>query len=398
MKKIIFILFAIAFSSLNIKAQEPFKVSNGNNVLEIGGIVSSYVNLRDYPAGVTPKLKNNTFKLKDARLDLNGKFGKDFDMHIQLDFGSIGATYDPASPLLNDANITYKGLKKLFNIRFGYGKLPYSLNSFVDHEWAPYWERPLVTKGDFFSRRDIGLRLDRSFWKDRIKAFAGMYTGTGELSLIGENDPSGDFEYIGRVELGYPERKKDYELAVDTKVSSTPNIQIGINGRYANKRLPDGSSFILGEAGALVDDPYNFKVVNGKKVLLGADVAFLYKGFSLQAEAHSLKGTLKNPNDPLLFNTGASGNNYFKAFGWFACGNYYLKPAKSIFSVRYEQLDANDLIPGSGTRVAYSYCYQIKGFHSMIRAEMYNILTQTEFINNSSWKNQFRIGWQFVIE
>jgi hypothetical protein len=61
-------------------------------------------------------------------------------------------------------------------------------------------------------------------------------------------------------------------------------------------------------------------------------------------------------------------------------------------------LDANDLIPGSGTRVAYSYCYQIKGFHSMIRAEMYNILTQTEFINNSSWKNQFRIGWQFVIE
>ena len=183
-------------------AQEPFKLSNGDNVLEIGGIVSSYINLRTYENGITPKLKNNTFKLKDARLDLNGKFGKDFDYHLQMDFGSMEAVYDPAMTPLNDAHITYKGLKKVFNIRFGYGKLPYSMNSFVDHEWTPFWERPMVTKGDFFSRRDIGIRLDRSFWNDRIKSFVGMYSGTGELAMTGVNDPSGDFEYIGRIELG----------------------------------------------------------------------------------------------------------------------------------------------------------------------------------------------------
>jgi hypothetical protein len=384
-------------------AQEPFKVSSGDNVLEIGGIVSSYMNIRSYTPGTTPKYKNNTFCLKDARLDLSGKFGKDFDYHLQMDFAGMPAVYDPASPFLNDAYVTYKGVKKFANIRFGYGKVPYSLNSVVDHEWTPYWERPLVSKGDFFARRDIGIRLDRSFWNDRVKAFAGIYTGVGELSLGGLNDPSGAFEYVGRVEVGYPERLKEFDAIIDTKNSKHLSVLVGLNTRYSKRVLPNDPKqtyFIPGETGALTDDSvYNCKVVDGEKIIYGGDISVLYHGFSLQAEAHILNATPSNHSNGILNNTYALYNNTnFKAGGWFVTANYFSKKYKSLLSVRYEELNANDLVPGMTKRIAYSYCYQIKGFHSMIRAEMYHIIDQTEAIMISSWNNQFRVGWQFAIE
>jgi len=380
-------------------AQEPFNISNGDNVMQIGGIVSTYAQQRFYAAGITPKLENNTIKLKDARLDLNCKFGKDIDMHLQMDFAGWGSIYDPASPLIDDAHFTYKGWSKLFNIRVGYGKVPYSMNSIIDHEWTPFWDRPQVTKGDFFSRRDLGLRLDRNFWNQKIKLIAGIYTGTGEVVLGGKNDASGSYEYIGRFEIGYPERRTEYEAIIDTKVSNTPNIQLGINGRYSKRNLPVGTSFIPGEQGALVDDPYNFKVIDGKKMIYGGDVAFAYRGITLQAEAHLLKATFQDSANPLLnFTSSANNKGFLKAGGWLATANYYSKPLKSIFSARYEELNANDLYPGMSKKIAYSYCYQVKGFHSMIRAEYDKIISQTESINLSSWKDQFRIGWQLVIE
>jgi hypothetical protein len=394
----LFLIFSVVTSDF-VHAQEPFKLSSGQNVLELGGIVSSYLNLRTYPTGVTPKLQNNTFKLKDARLDLNGKFGNDFDFHLQMDFAGFGSPFDPVNPLINDAHITYKGLHKLFNIRMGYGKVPYSMNSNIDHEWTPFWERPQVTKGDFFSRRDLGFRLDRTFWNGRIKAIGGIYTGAGEVSLAGSNDPSGGFEYIGRVEVGFPERRTEHEAIIDTKISNKPNIQFGLNGRFTRKNLPVGKSFLTGESGALVDSPYNFKVIDGEKFIYGADIALAYKGFSVQAEGHILKGTPQNSDDPLLnFTAPLNNKGYFKAGGWLVIGNYYSKLLKSIFAVRYEELNANDLIPGYSKRIAYSYCYQLKNFNSMIRAEYDRILSQTESINTTSYNGQFRIGWQFVIE
>lgn len=380
-------------------AQEPFKISSGNNVMELGGIVSSYLNWRTYPTGITPKLQNNTIKLKDARIDLNGKFDKDFDLHFQVDFAGFSTPFDPVNPLINDAYINYKGLRKFFNLRVGYGKVPYSMNSMVDHEWTPFWERPQVTKGDFFSRRDIGMRIDRTFWKEKIRAYAGIYTGAGEVALAGSNDPSGSFEYIGRFEIGYPERRKEYEAILDTKNSTIPNIQLGLNGRYSKRNLPSGTAFITGESGALVDSPFNFKVIDGKKFIYGADVSLAYRGFSVQTEFHILKGIPQYTNNPLLNFTPLEKNNgYFRAGGWFVTVNYYSHLLKSILATRYEQLDANDLIPGHSQRMAFSYCYMINHFNSMLRLEYDKILSQTEYINTTSYNGQFRLGWQFVIE
>ena len=39
-------------------------------------------------------------------------------------------------------------------------------------------------------------------WRD----YAGIYTGVGEVVLTGTNDPSGSYEYVGRVEVSYPDK------------------------------------------------------------------------------------------------------------------------------------------------------------------------------------------------
>jgi len=391
----------MGYTNYDIDSLKGFKISSGSNVVKIGTIVSSYLDFRDYPTGTTRDLTKNTFKAKDARIDITGKSGEDYEYHLQLDFAGWGSTYAPDAQPLDDANFTYKGFRKLFNINFGYGKVPYSLNSLVEHYQSAYWERPQVSKGDFFSRRDLGIRLDRSFWNERIRASAGMYTGVGEVVLGGTNDPSGGFEYIGRVEFSYPEGHHHEEI-IDTKGLTTPNISIGLNGRYSKRNLPAGTSFLAGETGGLLnskDSALDYKVVNGEKYILGMDVSILYRGFSAQFETHTLKGTPQNANDPLLMGLPTSvTNNYFKAGGWYSTLNYFIKPAKTILSVRYDELNASDLVPGISKHLAAGISYQVKGYNSMIKFEFDRNLSETESINTHKWDNEYRIGWQLVID
>jgi len=398
LKKIIIASFVLLFAT-NIFAQEPVKINNGNHTVAFTGVFSTYMNWRDYAPGVASKPEKNTFKLKDARFGMEGKIGDDYEYKLQLDFSALGnAVVDPSAPALYDASFTYKGFKKFANITVGYGRLPYSLSSLIEHEWSPYWTRADIVKGDCFSRRDLGVKLTRSFWKDRIKAYAGVYTGVGEVVLTGTNDPSGSYEYVGRVEVCYPDKMP--KAYADTKVRTTPNFAIGLNTRYSKRNLPTGTTFLAGEVGALLSDTtLNFKVVNGEKFIYGADFSVEYMGFSAQAEGHLIKGTPQNANDPLLMGLPKTlTNGYFKAGGWFTQLNYFSKPIKTIFSVRYDELNANDLVSGITKHLAASVCYQLSGYHSMIRAEFFRNLSQTESINTSKWDNQWRIGWQLQVE
>ena len=398
----------MGYSDNNIDVLKPFKISSGDNVLKIGTTFSSYIDVRDYPAGATADRTKNTLKLKDARLDIKGKISDKYEYHLQMDFGSWGTTYSALGGPLVDANFSYKGFPKLFNINVGYAKVPYSLSSLVEHYESPYWERPQIAKGDFMSRRDLGIKLYRSFWNERIKAAAGVYTGVGEAVLGGSNDPSGSVEYIARTEISYPENHN--EEIVDIKGLTTPNVSIGLNGRYSKRNLPAGTTFLPDEKGKLVntgDSALNFKVVDGEKYILGADISLEYRHFSLQFEVNRLKGTPNKANDPLLLNLPKSSTGgYFKAGGWYGQANYFLSAAKSILSVRYDELNANDLVQGISKHFAAGISYQVRGYNSMIKATFdhnlqFNATTLkfgAEPINTSKWRNEFRIGWQLVID
>ena len=386
MKKIT-ILFCFLIS---IAGFSQLTLSNGNHTLEITGGISSYYNERNLKSNEFDKSKNR-FKLRDAQLQLEGRIGKIYEYELQIDFADIAANNantipDPENPGLMDAYIKYKGLG-FVDIQLGYGKLFYSRSSMVPFVYSAYWQRADLVRGDIFSQRDVGITIMKNFWNQRINVYAGIYTGLGEISLNGENDASGQLEYSGRVDFSYPSRFRYRDI--DDKISAVPMFAIGINGRYANKSLPDGEVFP-----AFSEGEFGLKVINGKKYVYGFDAAFQYMGFSAQFEMHQIKGEPKLDND-LLFNnlSKAQTKGYFLSGGYVAQVNYFAKSIKTVISARYEELDLNDLVKGNSRRFSPAIGYQLDGFDAMIKFQYFNIIKE-ESIDPFKWNEQFRIGFQ----
>jgi hypothetical protein len=381
-----------ALSLLSVSAYGQLTIGNGHHVLEITGGISTYYNHRVIKPDATNQNKNkDRFRLRDAQLQLEGRYKNLIEYELQVDFVDLASfssgIVDPENPGLMDAYFIYKGLN-FVDIQVGYGKLYYSRSSLVPFIYSPYWQRAQLVRGDMFSRRDVGVTLMRDFWRQQINIYAGVYTGLGELSLRGDNDASGQPEFAGRIDFAYPARYRYRDI--DDKVSPIPMFMVGVNGRYANKELPQGvgfPSFSTGEFG--------LKVVNGEKYTYGMDASFQFMGFSAQFEIHQLLMYPVRPNDQLFQGIPAAQHEgYVLAGGWLSQINYFHKKWRTIVSMRYEEMDLNDLVPGRSQRLSFAAAYQINGFNSMIKFQYFNILGE-EPIDPLRWSEQFRIGWQY---
>jgi hypothetical protein len=93
--------------------------------------------------------------------------------------------------------------------------------------------------------------------------------------------------------------------------------------------------------------------------------------------------------------TFAKSGGIYKTGGLVIQGNYFIKKAGLILSVRYEQYNLNDLLPGYNERISAAVAYQFDGFRSMIKLQTLHIL-QFENLRPPDWTDQFRIGWQYL--
>lgn len=388
MKRILCLLALFSFTNFSLFAQ--LTLGNGEHVLEFSGGVSTYYNQRVWKETTDNKNKDR-FRLRDAQLQLEGRFKNTLEYELQVDFVDLASfatgEIDPENPGLMDAYVIYKGLG-FVDVQMGYGKLYYSRSSLVPFTYSPYWQRTQLVRGNLFSRRDVGLTLMKDFWRQRINAYAGVYTGLGELSLRGDNDATGQPEYVGRVDFAYPTRYRYRDI--DDKVSPIPMFQIGANGRYMNKPLPVGRSFPAYSTGE-----FGLKIINGERYAYGMDAAFQFMGFSAQFEIHQL---LIRPQweDDALFQgfTLDQTDGIVRAGGYMTQLNYFHKAWKTIYSVRFEELDLNDLVPGNSQRLSIALAYQFKGFDSMVKFQYFSILSE-EVIDPLRWTEQFRVGWQY---
>lgn len=389
----IHLLTSIALLSIG-KAASQVTITNGKHILEISGSFSSYYNDRQLKAGEEDRSKNR-FKLRDAQLDLEGRVGSDYEYNLKLDFADMaannsGEVIDPENPGLMEASVKYKGFD-LCDIEMGYGKVYYSRSSMNPFNFSPYWQRAELVRGSIFSRRDVGVTLMKNFWKQRANLYVGAYTGLGELSLTGDNDASGQLEYIGRFDIAYPARYRYREI--DDRITPIPMFSIGVNGRFMNKRLPEGEVFPADATGE-----YGIKVIDGKRYVYGLDASFQYMGFSGQFEMHQVKSEPQNDNDPLFQNlTPQQTKGYVLSGGYIAQASYFIKRWKTIVSGRYEEIDLNDLVPGNSQRFSSALAYQINGYNAMIKFQYFNIIKE-EIIDPLKWDEQFRIGMQFLFK
>lgn len=391
-KFVVMSLFTLIIAQETLNAQVT--LSNGAHTLEISGAFSTYYNQRFLKPGETNMRKNRT-KLRDAQIQLEGRYKNLWEYELQFDLADIvlgnSGPIDPENPGLMDAYIIYKGIPFL-DVMFGYGKLPYSRSSLVPFIYSPYWQRAELVRGDVFTRRDAGITLSSSFWKQRIKVYGGVYNGIGEISLRGDNDPSGNPEFIGRVELAYPSRYRF--LDIDTRVSPVPMFVVGANARYTDKTQPQGAFLPQYSTGE-----YGIKIIDGKKTGYGMDASVQYMGFSAQFEIHQFIMEPSNQNNVLFQGLPASFHEgIVKAGGYYSQLNYFSKSIRTIASVRYETLNMNDLADGELQRFSAALAYQLKGYDAMIKVQYFKNLKEEVNIDPLRWTEQLRIGIQYTFK
>ena len=397
-------MFSLMVSGVHF-AQAQISLDNGYHNLEIGGSVSTFYNQRfEYSGNVRNRIDNNPalgydqskdrFGLRDMQLQLEGRVGKDWEYELQVDFadmlnrGDIGE-----NPGLLDANATWKGA---VHVTAGFQKIPFSRNSLVPFTQSPFWQRAELTRGEVFSRRDVGVLLSKSLWKNRINVYAGAFSGMGEQILsLGENDPSGSLEYAGRFDLAWPSRYRYRDF--DVNHSPIPMFQVGAAARTVYRKY---SSFLDG-------DNYYLRVISGRKTCLTADFSAQWNGFSAQIEWHRIQVNPTNNLDPaglryredrgtLDYKIGTKPTNYFLAGGFLATVSYSSKLLHSIFSLRYDQFNPNDVVADNTEQsLNFGYAYLLNGFNAAIKAQYSLRLVNRANPLIQRYDDQFRMGLQF---
>jgi hypothetical protein len=270
MKSFYQIILVIIFLS-SVAAEAQFSLEKGDRSLEIGGDLIAGYNYRIYQSTETDFHKNN-FILDEARFFFKGRSGTDLQYKFEMDLADLAADIQTPSPslgMLKDAYADYHA--KYVNFRAGYQKLPYSFNSIVAEIDDPFLQRPLVVS-KINSRRDLGVTASHWFPQARLTVLGGVYSGMGD-EVFSTDNKNGKPEYLGRIEYSYPGRSLDQ--IIDFHDAQIPMFQFGVNARYK-------------EGTVTTEDGYDLMIVSGKKTAYGADASVMYKGISLQVEAHQV--------------------------------------------------------------------------------------------------------------
>jgi hypothetical protein len=122
--------------------------------------------------------------LRDAIVQVEGRTRSAFGYELQMDFADLmqnqGVITDFENPGLMDAFM----FKQFHNveIKAGYMKVPYSWQSLVPFFRSPFWQRAEISRGDFFSRRDVGVLLHTELLHNLIYG-EGIFKLAGSLPL-----------------------------------------------------------------------------------------------------------------------------------------------------------------------------------------------------------------------
>jgi hypothetical protein len=85
------------------------------------------------------------------------------------------------------------------------------------------------------------------------------------------------------------------------------------------------------------------------------------------------------------------------AGGYVAHLNYHVKPANLTLSVRFEEMNLNDLAPGLSRRGGAALAYHADRYNTMLKAQYFHIFEE-ESIDALRWNEQFRIGTVYVFK
>lgn len=369
MKKTILLLFCAALLN-DVSAQ--FSMASYDKNFQISGYVVGFYNMRFYDANTNDYSKDR-FNLDFASIRFQGANERRIRYEMQLNLPAIYAV-DATDEFLMQATVEYRNRKNNFAVQAGYDKLPFSWASMLSQSESVFMQRAEAIRGKTFNRRDMGITITKGFWNKRLKAIGGVYTGEGINSITGDNDPNGKFLYVGRVELGFPAQYRIEE--VDDNHTAKPRCLLGLDASYAEKTVTTGTD-------------YPILTVDGIKKSYSADASASWKGLAAHAEWITFR---IQPNDTQVLL--GKPTNYYLAQGVILQATYHSNKLKSIFGVRYDEFNPNDLVLGDNREtLSLAYNYLFDGMNNSLKVQYFHRLKAENAL--AVWsENQLRIGWQ----
>lgn len=266
-----------------------------------------------------------TFRIRRAKTSLEGWFWKkELTYEIQLSWAGPEAGASTQTPL-EDALLTWDASKKgSFKITLGQFKVPLGRQEMTSSGRLQFADRSILN-GEYTRGRDIGLQLSGRVANDKVEYFAGVFNGNSASRTSNDNTK---LQYNARVSFE-PFGKVAYS---ESAFEGWDKPLLAIAGQFENNDLSGATN-----------------LTDLNTTILGADLMYKYKGFSLFAEYYNRKrepeavsGGSSNTSGPAAQSGGAYHSN-----GYNVEAGYFLKRDKVEIAARFAEYDPSDQVPSN---------------------------------------------------
>lgn len=314
-------------------AETPVKIgwSDGKTTIETANAGLSLINRLQFRfTGEDAEAGDGTtfFEIPRARTKLEGwAYTEKLTFELQLDWADKGN-------VLKDAAISYQATKAL-QVTVGQFKAPFGRQELTSSSRQQFVDRSDASD-EFAPGRDVGVQLTGAALGKRVVWQAGAFNGNGRSFA----NADGSLMVVGRV-TWQPFGDVKYS---DGDFESRTRPLFAIAANYANND----------RAGATSSNDVSHEI-------LGADVAFKHRGFSLLTEYFT------RDNDP---ETGAGSTSD----GWYVQPGWFLVRDRFEIAARYGVVDPSDRAGGdSRTETGLAFSWYLRKHNVKLQTDVRRI-------------------------
>jgi phosphate-selective porin OprO/OprP len=287
-------------------------------------------------AGLDPGESRGSFRVRRAKLKLEGWFWKEDNLSFEVQMNWPAASASNPGAFLEDANLAWDPAGTgAFRVVFGQFKPPFGLQELTSSGNLSFVDRSLVSN-EYARGRDAGVAVQGVLFENRIEYRAGVFNGNGVARSTNDNAA---FQVNGRL-MWQPNGREDlvHRAWVSGALYSEPDFESTTTPIYAIGVNYEHNDFHGTTAG-------NDLASN----IVGIDGIFKFKGVSATGAYFWRRRSPEVGDD-------------FRADGYYLQSGVMLNPQRTIEGViRYGSRDVNDTIDDDGAtelRGGVSYYYR----------------------------------------
>lgn len=269
-----------------------------------------------------------SFRIRRAKTSLEGWFWKkELTFELQLSWAGPEAGASTQTPL-EDATLTWDASRKgKFKITIGQLKVPLGRQEMTSSGRLQFADRSLLN-GEFTRGRDVGVQFSGRLADEKVEYFAGVFNGNAASRNSNDNtklqyNARISFEPLGKVAFS------------EGAFEAWDKPLFAIAAQFENNDLSGATN-----------------LTDLNTTILGGDLVYKYKGFSVFAEyfhrkrkPEAVSGTSSATSGPATLSSGSFNSN-----GYHVQAGYFLKRDKVEVAFRYATWDPSSKVASNDLR------------------------------------------------